>query len=115
MGSLTFMSGTAARRPLPGAAIGSASASAIEGLARSLALDLAPIRVNAIRPGWVDTPMVSDFLGDRRDVVLEEIAKSLPLKRIGRPEEIAEGVLFLMQNDYITGTTLTIDGGALLV
>lgn len=114
-GSITFMSGSSARRPLPGAAIASASCAAIDTFARGLALDLAPVRVNSIQPGYVDTPLFDALLGDQREDVLNATAERLPLKRIGRPEEIADAVLFLMRNTYVTGTNLVVDGGCVLV
>jgi NAD(P)-dependent dehydrogenase (short-subunit alcohol dehydrogenase family) len=112
-GSITFMSGTAALRPLPGASVATASCGAVEAFARSLALDLAPIRVNTIQPGLVDTPFL-DVLGDQRDAIIAEYSRRLPVRRPGRPEEIADAVLFLMKNNFVTGITLTIDGGGLL-
>lgn len=114
-GSITFMSGTAARRPLPGASVATASCGAVEAFARALALDLAPIRVNTIQPGYVDTPLLDDLLGSQRNEVLAAAAARLPVKRIGRADEIADAVLFLMKNGYVTGITLTVDGGGLLV
>ncbi len=114
-GSITFMSGTAAKRPIIGASVATASCSAVEGFARSLAVDLAPIRVNTIQPGFIDTPLLDDLLGARRAEVLSAVAQRIPARRIGRPEEVADAVLFLMKNDYVTGITLTIDGGGLLV
>ena len=114
-GSITFMSGTAARRPLPGASVASASCGAVDAFARALALDLAPIRVNTIQPGYVDTPLFDDLFGAQRDEILAAAGARLPVKRIGRPEEIADAVLFLMKNGYVTGITLTVDGGGLLV
>lgn len=114
-GSITFMSGTAGRRPLPGASVASASCGAIDAFARALALDLAPIRVNSITPGYVDTPLFDALLGEQRDAVLAKAAASLPVKRIGRPEEIADAVLFLMKNGYVNGVNLAVDGGGLLV
>lgn len=114
-GSITFMSGTAGMRPLPGASIGSASTAAVESLARALAIDLAPIRVNAIRPGFVATPMLDGVLGEDKDAILSEVSKKLPVGRIGTPEELADAVLFLMKNGFVTGIALTVDGGGLLV
>ncbi|MCB1747061.1 MAG: SDR family oxidoreductase [Gammaproteobacteria bacterium] len=114
-GSITFMSGTAGRRPLPGAAVASASCGAVDAFARALALDLAPIRVNTITPGYVDTPLFDDILGAARDQVLADAAARLPVGRIGQPEDIAHAVLFLMQNGYVTGINLVVDGGGLLV
>jgi NAD(P)-dependent dehydrogenase (short-subunit alcohol dehydrogenase family) len=112
-GSITFMSGTTAIRPLPGASVATASCAAVEALARSLAVDLAPIRVNTIQPGLVDTPFLG-VLGERRAAIIEDYSRRLPVKRPGRPEEIADAVLFLMKNEFVTGITLTIDGGGVL-
>ncbi|MGO9264962.1 MAG: SDR family oxidoreductase [Candidatus Binataceae bacterium] len=112
-GSITFMSGTTAIRPLPGAAVATASCGAVEAFARSLALDLAPIRVNTIQPGLVDTPFL-DLLGNRRQAIIDDYSRRLPVGRPGRPEEIADAVLFLMRNQFVTGITLTVDGGGVL-
>lgn len=114
-GSLVFMSGTAARRPLAGAAVASASCGAVESFMRAMALDLAPVRVNVIQPGYVDTPLFDALLGDQRDAVLAAAGAKLPVGRVGRAEEIADAVLFLMRNGYVNGTCLTVDGGGLLV
>lgn len=109
------MSGTAARRPLAGVSVSSASCGAVEAFARALAVDLAPIRVNTIQPGFVDTPLLDEILGPQRNEILAAAAAKLPVKRIGTADEVAEAVLFLMKNGYVTGVTLTIDGGGLLV
>jgi len=77
-------------------------------------VDLAPIRVNTIQPGLVDTPLITDLLGERREAVLAAAAARLPVRRIGRPEDIADAVLFLMKNGFVTGITLTVDGGGVL-
>lgn len=114
-GSITFMSGTAAWRPLEGAAVASASCGAVEAFARALAVDLAPIRVNVIEPGYVDTPLLDSLLGAKKGEILAAAAARLPVKRIGTSEDVAEAILFLMKNGYVTGITLTIDGGGLLV
>src|SRR6516162_2739526 len=112
-GSITFMSGAAAIRPIRGASVATASCAAVEAFARALAVDLAPIRVNAIQPGLIDTPFL-DSLGARRDAFMTEYSKRLPVGRPGRPEEVADAVLFLMKNGFVTGITLTIDGGGVL-
>lgn len=114
-GSITFMSGTAATRPLGGMSVASASCGAVEAFARALAVDLAPVRVNTIQPGFVDTPLLDEFLGAQRAEILAAAARRLPVRRIGQPADIADAVLFLMKNGYVTGITLTIDGGGLLV
>lgn len=113
-GSMTFMSGVTSIRPLRGASVTTASCGAIEAFARSLAVDLAPIRVNVIQPGPVDTPMLAGLRSERRSAFLAERAAHVPVKRIGHPEEIAEGVLFLMKNGYVNGITLRMDGGEAL-
>lgn len=113
-GSIVVMSGTAGLRPIPGAAVASASCAAVEGLARSLAVDLAPIRVNAIRPGLIDTPLIDQFFGARKKELMRDYAERLPVRRVGRAEEVADAVLFLMKNGFVNGITLTIDGGALV-
>src|SRR5215469_8304947 len=112
-GSITFMSGAAAIRPIRGASVATASCAAVEAFARALAVDLAPIRVNAIQPGLIDTPFL-DTLGERRNAFMAEYSKRLPVGRPGRPEEVADAVLFLMKNGFVTGITLTIDGGGVL-
>jgi NAD(P)-dependent dehydrogenase (short-subunit alcohol dehydrogenase family) len=114
-GSITFCSGTSALRPIAGGSVGSASCGAVEALARSLAVELGPIRVNTIVPGLVDTPLIDKLFGDRRQTLIASAAAQLPVKRVGRPQDIADGVLFLMKNGFVTGITLTIDGGRLLV
>jgi NAD(P)-dependent dehydrogenase (short-subunit alcohol dehydrogenase family) len=113
-GSITFMSGTAAIRPLPGAAVGTASCAAIEGFARALAVELKPIRVNVIQPGLVDTPFLDLFGKDRRAALLAEYSKRILVGRPGTAAEIADAVLFLMKNGFVTGITLTVDGGGVL-
>ncbi len=112
-GSITFMSGTAAIRPIRSASVATASCGAVEAFARSLAVDLAPIRVNTIQPGLIDTPFL-DTLGDRRSALIAEYSERLPVGRVGRAEEVADAVLFLMKNGFVTGITLTIDGGGVL-
>lgn len=109
-GSITLFSGISSRRGLPSLVVASAINGAVEALCRSLALTLAPVRVNAVCPGFVDTPSHG---GPGRSAVLEKVAASLPVKRVGRPEEIASAVLYLMQNGYATGSVVDVDGGHL--
>jgi len=79
--------------------------------AKAMAIELAPIRVNVVRPGIVDTPMLARLAGSNRDEMLAAQSKRIPLGRVAQPEEIAHAILFLMTNEYTTGITLTIDGG----
>lgn len=110
-GSITLISGILATRPTQNVAIVAAASGAVEALMRALAVELAPIRVNALAPGWVDTPLVSRTLGDQRDAVINGVSSKLPVGRIGTPEDIAHAALFLMTNGYMTGEVLHIDGG----
>ena len=115
-GSITFFSGAAGSRASPGFSCGSAINAAVEALARSLAVELAPIRVNTISPGLIDTPVWGSLVTPaERDALFAETAAKLPAGRIGRPEDVAEAVLFLIRNPYTTGTTLFVDGGYLHV
>ena len=114
-GSITICTGAGVGRPRAGGAIVAAAAGGSEVLARAMAVELAPTRVNVIRPGIVDTPLFDRMAGDARDEVLAGMAKRVPLKRVAQPEDIADAVLFLMRNDYVTGELLTIDGGFSLV
>lgn len=111
-GSIVFMSGAYSARPVPGASSLAAVQAGIEGLARGLAIDLSPVRVNVISPGLTDTPIIqSAFPDDTRLKLYEEQANMLPAKRIGTPEDIAQSILYLLSNRYVTGSTLFPDGG----
>ena len=112
-GSITLMSGLYSTHPARGGAMAAEAVAAVEGMTRALALDPAPIRVNAVAPGLIDTPLWDAF-GPQREAILASWA-SLPVGRIGRPEEVAEAVLFLMGNGFVNGTVLPIDGGGGLV
>ena len=111
-GSITFFSGISSRKGIPGLVVTSAINGAVEALCRSLALTLAPIRVNAVCPGFIDTPGHDDRAGRRR-AVLAEVAQSIPAKRVGRAQEVAQSVIYLLQSDFTTGTVIDIDGGHL--
>ena len=112
-GSIVLMSGLFATRPAKGGAIAATAVAAVQGMTRALALDLAPIRVNAVAPGLIDTPLWDAF-GAQREAILGRASK-LPVGRAGRPEEIAEAVVFLMTNGFVTGIVLPVDGGGSLV
>lgn len=114
-GSLTFVSGIAAYRPAARGAVVAAVNAALEGLVRALAIELAPIRVNAVSPGWVDTPIWQFVAGDAKDETLAAMAKRLPAGRVGRPEDVADALCFLMGNGFTTGTTLHVEGGHRLI
>lgn len=88
---------------------------ALEALARALALELAPIRVNVVSPGWVDTPIWETIAGDDKTERLAAMAERLPVGRIGQPTDIAQAFVALMNNGFITGTLLHVDGGHRLI
>lgn len=114
-GSLTFTSGVAAYRPMARGTVVATINAALEGLVRALAVELAPIRVNAVSPGWVDTPIWQAVAGERKTEVLAAMAARLPVGRVGRPEEIADAVAFLVGNGFTSGTVLHVEGGHRLV
>jgi len=110
-GSLTFTSGIAAYRPGPGSSMIATANGALEALARTLALELAPVRVNVISPGWVDTPIWDTLAGAAKADRLGAMAARLPVGRVGTPDDIAQAFLTLFANGFITGTVLHVDGG----
>ncbi|WP_263731055.1 SDR family oxidoreductase [Cellulomonas sp. SG140] len=112
--SITLTSGTIAERPAPGSGVMAAGAAAIEGLTRGLAVELAPVRVNAVRPGVVRTPMWDAVPEQQRTAVFEALASRTLVGAVGTAEQIAAAHVYLMENDFVTGTVLTLDGGALL-
>lgn len=112
-GSLTFVTGGLAVRPTPGLGAITAAFAAVEGLARALAVELAPRRVNVLRPGLLDTAMW-DAAPDR-DTRFALSAAGVPTGRVGTAEELAHAALFVMTNAFVTGTVLEVNGGQLLV
>jgi NAD(P)-dependent dehydrogenase (short-subunit alcohol dehydrogenase family) len=113
-GSLTLISGAYSQRPDRNAVLQGAINAAVEGLVRGLALDLAPIRVNVISPGLTNTPLYAGMDPQERAAMMHGVAESLPVRRVGEPADIAQAVLFAMSNPYLTGTTITVDGGGFL-
>lgn len=112
--SVTLVGAVTARAAMPGTAgIGSLNA-AIEGLVQPLAAELAPVRVNAVSPGYVDTPWWSGLDPEERSAFFEQAAASLPTRRIATAPDIAEAIVLLATNPNITGTVIETDGGARL-
>jgi NAD(P)-dependent dehydrogenase (short-subunit alcohol dehydrogenase family) len=114
-GSLVFMGGTGARRPRPGLAITSTATVALPALIANLALEIAPIRVNLIAAGFVDTPLSAALLGDDLDARRDELRASLPIQRVVGPADVAALAVHVMSNTALTGATFDIDGGQQLV
>jgi len=113
-GTLLFMSGTGGRRAASGALI-SAHTAAVPALARNLAVELAPVRVNVIAAGFVDTPLSASLLGDELEQRREQLRSTLPIGRVVQPEDIAALAIHVMTNTAITGATIDIDGGQQLL
>lgn len=114
--SITFISGALADRPNAyGTAVLAAASAAMEAFARGLAVELAPRRVNTLSPGPIDTPILSKTLGTGRDAYVESLKKTLPLHRLGTPEEAGAAVVFLVANGWMKGAVLNVDGGSRLV
>ncbi|MCY1075100.1 SDR family oxidoreductase [Archangium lansingense] len=114
-GSLLFTTGIAADRPGPGGSVIAAVNGALVSLVRALALELAPVRVNALSPGWIDTPFWDNFAGNAKAQRFEQHARRLPVGRVGAPSDVAHAALFLMGNGFTTGEVLHVDGGHRLV
>jgi NAD(P)-dependent dehydrogenase (short-subunit alcohol dehydrogenase family) len=113
-GSLVLIGGTSGRRASAGPLI-SAVTAAMPALTRSLALELAPVRVNLVAPGFVDTPLSASILGKGLDARREQLRATLPIRRVVGPEDVAALVVDLMVNTAVTGATFDIDGGQQLV
>jgi NAD(P)-dependent dehydrogenase (short-subunit alcohol dehydrogenase family) len=114
-GTLLFMGGTGGRRTAPGLYFLSALTAAGPALTKNLALELAPVRVNLIAAGFVDTPLSAKLLGDQLDARREQLRTTLPIRRVVGPTDIAALAVHLMTNTAVTGATFDIDGGQQLV
>jgi NAD(P)-dependent dehydrogenase (short-subunit alcohol dehydrogenase family) len=113
-GSLTLISGFLSERPSATAVLQGAINAALESLARGLALEFAPVRVNAVSPGVIETPIWDGLPPEKRKALFENMASRLPVHRIGQPEDIANAVLFVMTTSFATGSTFRVDGGGVI-
>jgi NAD(P)-dependent dehydrogenase (short-subunit alcohol dehydrogenase family) len=111
-GSLTLLSGQMARRPRPGLLTGAVSNAAIDVLGRGLAVEMAPIRVNTVSPGIIDTALHARLPDDQREAMFKASAERLPVGRVGQPEDIGAMILQTMENGFLTGAVIEVDGGA---
>jgi len=112
-GAITLVSGSPARKIKPAQSPLSCVGASVENLVRCLAVEMAPVRVNVVSPGTVDTAMF-DFMGDEKQEKLQAMTSTHLIKRAGTSEEVAQGILFVMQNSFVTGTTIDVDGGRIL-
>ncbi len=108
--SIVFVTGQAHRKSLPSYTAAAAADGAIEALARGLALELAPLRINVVAPGLIATPLMATLPAAVK-AAFDTRTQAQPVPRMGAPEEIADAILWLMGNDYATGAVLEIDGG----
>jgi NAD(P)-dependent dehydrogenase (short-subunit alcohol dehydrogenase family) len=113
--SVTFVSAASAGAAIPGTAGLAAINAAIEAVVPPLAVELAPVRVNAVSPGVVDTPWWNAMPPDAKQAYFTWARTRLPVRRVGTPEDLAEAIVLAATNRYITGTVITCDGGARLV
>jgi NAD(P)-dependent dehydrogenase (short-subunit alcohol dehydrogenase family) len=114
-GSIVLTTGIAGLRPRKGWVIAASVCGTIEALTRALAVELAPIRVNAVSPGVVRTNLWQNMPAAERENLFESVGKSLPVGRVGEADDIAQAYLFLMQEGFSTGQTVVVDGGTVLV
>lgn len=114
-GTLLFMGGTGGRRTAKGFAIISALTAAMPAMTKNLALEIAPVRVNLIAAGFVDTPLSASILGDELDARREQLRTTLPIRRVVGPADVAALAVHIMTNTALTGGTFDIDGGQQLV
>ncbi|HEX5620064.1 MAG TPA: SDR family oxidoreductase [Solirubrobacteraceae bacterium] len=114
-GTLVFIGGTGGRRPAAGLGLISALTAAMPALVATLALEIAPVRVNLIAAGFVDTPLSASLLGEGLEARREQLRSTLPIGRVVGPEDVAALAVHLMTNTALTGATYDIDGGQQLV
>jgi NAD(P)-dependent dehydrogenase (short-subunit alcohol dehydrogenase family) len=114
-GSIVLTTGIAGQRPQKGWVMAASVCGTIEALTRALAVELAPIRVNAVSPGVVRTNLWQNMDAAEREHLYESVGNSLPVGRVGEAEEVAQAYLFLMQEGFSTGQALVVDGGTVLV
>jgi NAD(P)-dependent dehydrogenase (short-subunit alcohol dehydrogenase family) len=114
-GSIVLTSGVASARPQKGWTIAASICGAMEGFTRALAVELAPIRVNIVSPGFVRTPLWSNIPENEREAMYQQVGVQLPVGRVGEADDIAQTYIYLMNNAFATGQTIVIDGGGVLV
>ncbi|MCY4657141.1 MAG: SDR family oxidoreductase [Gammaproteobacteria bacterium] len=112
-GAIVLVSGYPARKSNPGSSAISTVGNAVEGFVRAIAPEIVPRRINVVCPGVIDTPMFPQE-GENRDVFLQRATSRMLIPRAGTADEVASAIIFLIQNDYMTGSTIDVEGGALL-
>lgn len=110
-GSIVLVTASSARTSYPGTSGLAAVNGALEAMVPTLALELKPTRVNGVSPGIIDTPWWNTWPREQREAAFVQVAASTPVGRIGQPEDIAQAILFLLENSFMTGTVIECDGG----
>ncbi|TLU72030.1 SDR family oxidoreductase [Lichenicoccus roseus] len=110
-GSITFVSGMLSQRPSAASVLQGAINAALEALARGLALERAPVRVNTVSPGIIDTPLHDRMPEASRAAMFDRMRSGLPVRRLGQAEDVAQAILFAASNPFVTGSTINVDGG----
>jgi NAD(P)-dependent dehydrogenase (short-subunit alcohol dehydrogenase family) len=113
-GSITLTTGIAGQRPGPGWAVAASICGAVESLTRALAVELAPVRVNAVAPGVVRSPLWASMTQASREQLYHDTAAAIPAGRVGEVDDIAQAYLYCLTQPFTTGSVLTVDGGAVL-
>ena len=113
-GSLTLVSGFLSQRPNKDALLQGCINAALESLGRGLALALSPVRVNTVSPGLIDTPIRAAMPADKKKAMLDHAAATLPARRVGQADDVADAILMLMTNPFTTGSTVFVDGGGMI-
>jgi len=112
-GNIVLVSGAVARKTPPGMSAIASTGNAIEGFCRAVAAEIGPLRINVVAPGTIDTPMFA-FDGEAREGFLAGATRNSLIKRAGTSDEVADGIMFLIANEFTTGTVVNVDGGCLL-
>jgi NAD(P)-dependent dehydrogenase (short-subunit alcohol dehydrogenase family) len=113
-GSIVLVIAGSARKAIPGTAGLAAVNGAILAMGKTMAVELAPIRVNMVSPGVIDTPYYNRMGDEQKQKLFHQMGERIPLGRVGKPDEMAHAILMLLENEYITGAVLDADGGASL-
>jgi NAD(P)-dependent dehydrogenase (short-subunit alcohol dehydrogenase family) len=114
-GSITLTSGVAGLRPRKGWTLAASICGAMEALTRALAVELSPVRVNAVCPGLVRTELWNDMAESAREAMYRDVGQRLPVGRVGEADDLAQAYIYLMREGFSTGQVIVVDGGAVLV
>lgn len=112
-GTIVLVSGSPARKCRPGQVALSSVGGSVEAFVRAVAPELTPRRINTVSPGQIDTPMVT-LQGEEREALYKKLTQNQLIPRAGQADEVARGIVFCVENDFVTGTTVDVDGGWLL-